>query len=407
MRFRPFAALRPTRELAAEVACPPYDVVDAAQARAIASTSPRSWMRVIRSEVDLPEGTDPYSDAVYARARDNFLALQRQGTLRRENTPAVYLYQQSLGGHTQTGVVATFHAGDYTSDVIKKHERTLKKKEDDRYRHVSTLRANTGPVFLMTPDRPDLDALLRRDGQGPDLFDFTAPDGVRHRAWAAADPAAYTAVFAQIPAAYIADGHHRAASTARVCADFAAANPGHTGEEPYNWFMAVCFPAGQLQILAYNRLVADLNGLTREAFLERVRGLFTVSPAARPKPAGAGRVHLFLGDGWHELSWPSDAGLDPVAALDVSILQNRLLAPVLGIDDPRTNPRIRFTGGFDAIERMEEDVRAGRAAAAFALHPVSVGEVMAVSDAGQIMPPKSTWFEPKLRSGLFVNTLDA
>ena len=405
MRIHPFAALRPTAALAREVSCPPYDVVDGAQATAIAATSPRSWMHVIRSEVDLPAGTDPYSDAVYQKARETFLQFQGNGTLNRDPAPTFYLYQQSLNGHTQTGLVATFHADDYARDIIKKHERTLKKKEDDRYRHVGTLMANTGPVFLMVRDQAEMLALMNRDLQGAALFDFTAPDGVRHAAWAVSDPDAYRRVFEAIPAAYIADGHHRAASTSRVCQDCAARNPNHTGNEPYNWFMAVCFPAGQLQILAYNRVVADLNGHSAEDFLAKVRGIFTVTPAVTAKPSGPGRVNMFINGAWHELSWTRDASLDPVSALDVSILQNRLLAPVLGIDDPRTNPRIRFTGGFDATDRMAAEVASGKAAVAFALHPVSVGEVMAVSDAGQIMPPKSTWFEPKLRSGLFVNTL--
>ncbi|MDD2765646.1 MAG: DUF1015 family protein [Opitutaceae bacterium] len=403
MRIRAFQGLVPLAAHAAEVACVPYDVVDRAEAAALAAGRPRSLLHVDRAEIDLPPDTDPHGDVVYARARENFLRLQHDGVLVREAGPCLYVYQQQMGAHRQRGLVAVCHVGDYDAERIKKHEKTRRDKEDDRTRLIDTLGANTGPVFLTYRDEPAVTALVEAKTREQALHDFTAPDGIRHTVWRIAGGGEWVAAFGRVPQLYIADGHHRAASAARVARLRRERNPRHAGAEDYNWFLCVIFPASELKILPYNRIVPDLNGHALAAFLEKVRAGFDLEENAPPAPAGTGRVSMYLGGQWYGLRCPVDPRADPVARLDVSVLQNRLLAPILGIDDPRTSRRIDFVGGIRGTDELARRVDA-RGGVAFSLYPVTVAQLMDIADAGQIMPPKSTWFEPKLRSGLFIHT---
>jgi len=404
MRIRAFSGLIPRADLAADLASPPYDVLDTAEARQILADQPQSFLRVVRAEATLPEGVGAYSDAVYEQARRNFERLQQDGELVRENTPQIYLYRQIMDGHAQTGLTAVCHADDYAAGLIKKHEKTRPEKEDDRVRLNTALSAHIEPVFLAFDSTPAIDALMQAAAQTAPLFDFTAPDGVRHTLWRMPDAAAVAAAFEAVPHCYIADGHHRSAGAARVGLAKREANPRHTGAEDYNWFPAVLFPQDQLQILAYNRLVADLNGLHPEEFLVRVGHACTLTPSAPPVPARPGQVSMYLGGHWLGLEFRAPAGADPVSRLDVSLLQDNILAPILGIDDPRTSKRIDFVGGIRGTDYLRAQVDAKRAAVAFSMHPVTMRQLMDIADAGQIMPPKSTWFEPKLRSGLFIHT---
>ncbi|MDR2463717.1 MAG: DUF1015 family protein [Verrucomicrobiales bacterium] len=404
MRIRAFQGLRPQPEQAAKVACVPYDVINSAEAAKLAEGNPLSLLHVIRPEIDLPADIDPHSGAVYAKAAGNFKAFQAGGILRRETEPVIFLYRLRMGGHEQTGVTAVFHTDDYNNNLIKKHEKTRKDKEDDRTRITHELSANPEPVFLTYKDSPEIDALVNATVSGAPLYDFIAPDGIQHTVWRVADSDAFVNAFARVPFGYVADGHHRSASAARVGRERRAANRGHTGSEDYNWFLATIFPASQLQVLPYNRVVADLNGLTVSAFLDEVRQRFTVSENAASSPAAPAHVSMYLGGKWFGLGWAPAAGSDPVSRLDVSVLQEKLLAPVLGIDDPRTSQRVDFVGGIRGTEELVKRVDSGAAAVAFSMFPVTVRQLMDIADAGQIMPPKSTWFEPKLRSGLFVHT---
>ena len=406
MRIKPFEAIRPDPKKASQVASFPYDVINTEEARELASGNPASFLHVIKPEIDLPPGVDLYSDEVYAKARENFEKLQRNGDLIRERTPCLYLYRQIMDGHEQTGVVTVCHVEDYEQDVIKKHENTLKKKEDDRARHVAELNANAGPVFLLHKDDQGLDATVNLLKQNAPLYDFTTEDDVQHTVWKVDNPQDLVDAFSRIPVTYVADGHHRSASAARVGLERKRANPAHHGAEEYNWFLAVIFPASQLQILPYNRAVKDLNGRTPEEFLTQVKSLFSVTENASPKPATAKQVSMYLNGIWYGLSWDADDGSDIVGNLDVSVLQRRLLAPVLNIKDPRNSDRIQFVGGIRGPEELACLVDSGACSVAFSMCPTSVEQLMAVADAGKNMPPKSTWFEPKLRSGLFVHSLD-
>lgn len=414
LRIQPFSALRPPAELAADVASVPYDVIDTTEARVLAEGRPRSFLHVVRSEIDLPESTDPYDDAVYAQAKQNLDAFINAGILVRDPQRRFYLYRQIMGSHAQVGLVCCVHVDDYINDVIKKHEKTRKDKEDDRTRHVLTLNANAEPVFLTYHDQAAVTELVDRDTATKPLFDFTTADGVQHTVWAVNDTHAYLAAFRDVDVAYIADGHHRSASAARAGAERRAANPNHTGNEEYNWFLAVLFPASRLQIMAYNRLVKDLNGQTPEQVLSRMEevGILTRCNGEHT-PTQPGAVCFYLQGEWHGLVFDPDTidSSDPIARLDVSLLQSRILEPILGIGDVRTDKRIDFIGGIrghaelahrvDAIDR-----KGGGPAIAFSMFPTTIEQLIAVSDAGMIMPPKSTWFEPKLRSGLFVHELD-
>ncbi len=397
----PFAAVM-AGEHAVQVATLPYDVMNRAEAAAMAAGNPLSFLHVTRSEIDLPEGLGPYDDAVYAQAAKAWRAL-REGTLGQDEVESYYVYSLVRNGLRQTGVVATPTVDDYDRDLIRKHERTRKEKEDDRTRHISTLRAQTGPVFLTYRDSSAINAIVSRAMSGPALFDFTAEDGIRHSGWRvpAADTAGLRQAFAQVPLLYIADGHHRAASASRARASLAAA--GAPGES--DRFLAVIFPAGQLHILPYNRLVLDLNGLTPPAFRAALADIAAVRPVSSGTPNRPGTVCMFLESQWWEMVFAADPTASPLDALDVSILQDRVLQPLLGIDDPRTSHRIDFVGGIRGLGELERRVGQGEAAVAFSMFPTTVAQLMAIADAGQIMPPKSTWFEPKLRDGLFVHEI--
>lgn len=406
MRIQAFRGLTPRPDLAAEVAAVPYDVVDTEEARALAAGRPYDLLHVDRAEIDLPPGTDPYADIVYATAAANLQKLIDGGILQREAAPVLYLYQQQMGSHVQTGIIAACHIDDYGNDIIKKHEKTRKVKEDDRTRLVDSLSAHTGPIFLTYKDQAGIDTRVAAilAGEAP-IFDFTAPDGIAHRVWRVTDAAPFVDAFAAVDFSYVADGHHRSASAWRVGTQRRATNPAHNGTEDYNWFLGVLFPGSQLKILPYNRIVHDLNGHTEESFFAAVRAAgFTVAPTEEKAPAAPGHVQVYLGGKWHALSWDASAITDPVESLDVSVLQNRILGPLLGIDDPRTSERIEFIGGIRGTDELEKRVNAGDAVIAFSMYPTTVAQLMAIADAGQIMPPKSTWFEPKLRSGLVVQT---
>jgi uncharacterized protein (DUF1015 family) len=408
MRLRSFQGLVPAPQHAADVAAVPYDVVNREEAHALAHDKPLNLLHVDRAEIDLPADVDPYSAAVYAQARETFRRLQSEGVLVRESEPSLYLYRQTIGSHSQTGLVGVCHVEDYENNVIKKHEKTRQDKEDDRTRLVDTLSANTGPIFLTYRGHEDIDKIIasHMSSDAP-VDDFTAPDGVRHQVWRlpAEACASLEVLFAtEVPCAYVADGHHRAASAFRVGKQRREANANHTGAEDYNWFLSVLFPGNELRILPYNRAVKDLNGLTKEAFMAKVSEIFEVAPTSDKEPAKPGQCSMYLDGRWYRLQWQAAADASPIDRLDVSILQDRLLKPVLGIDDPRTSKRIDFIGGIRGTAELEKLVDQDGFAVAFSMFPVTIDQLMAISDADQIMPPKSTWFEPKLRSGLFIHT---
>lgn len=405
MKIKPFIALRPPAELADKVASPPYDVVDITEAREWAEDNPLCFLRIVRSELELPDDVSPYDDVVYERAVDNLNAFKEAGYLKTAPAPALYVYRLKQGDHEQCGVVTVSHVDDYDQGRIKRHEKTRKPTEDDRTRHVDQLNANTGPVFLTYRDQPTIDALVAQAMESAPLYDFEARDGVQQTVWEVTDTDAWVKAFGDVPVAYVADGHHRAASAARVARLRREATPDATGDEAFCWFLSVFFPAGQLRVLPYNRCVADLNELDTSAFLKQVRRRFNVEEAESPEPDAPGTVCMYLDRKWYKLTWEAPMKDDPVERLDVSILQERLLAPVLGIDDPRNNPRISFVGGVRGTKALEKKVQQGEAAVAFSMYPVTIDDLMAVADADAIMPPKSTWFEPKLKSGLLLHEL--
>ena len=395
MQIRPFAAVRPNAEDAALVASVPYDVVDTEEAKALAAGNPKSFLHVSRPEIDLPAGTGCSSPEAYAQARKALDGLIADGTLMRDAEPKFYAYRQTMGSHSQTGIVATFDTQDYLAGVLKQHEKTRKDKEDDRTRHIEALSAHTGPAFLTYRDDKAIDLIVADACRREPLYDFVAPDGIGHAVWEIASACVADELverFARIPVAYIADGHHRSAAASR----YAQAH-GFAGES--RWFMAVAYPASQLKILPYNRLVRDLHGLSPYEFMARVSESFTIGAK------GERNCRMYFNGSWIDLSWRLPPGADVVGALDVSYLQDRLLAPVLGIGDPRTDSRISFMGGIRGDEALAAKVDSGECAVAFAMEPVTVEEMMDIADADAIMPPKSTWFEPKLRSGLFVHTI--
>ena len=402
--IRPFRALRPSTETAAEVSSVPYDVVSTEEARQIAGGNPLSFLHVTRSEIDLPPGTDPYSPEVYDRARRNYNELFRLAPMIMDDVESLYFYRLRMGSHSQTGIAGCFPVEEYESDVIKKHERTRRDKEDDRTRHIVELRAQTGIVFLTYRAVETIDALAVGVTAGPPLYDFVAEDGVRHTIWRAGpqDTRALTTAFAGVPSLYIADGHHRAASAARARAELRQS--GVTGD--YDTFIAVAFPDNQVQVLPYNRIVKDLAGQTPERFLSALGEVVTVREGG-PSPARKGEVAMYLDGRWHSLDLASVVPADEsrAASLDVALLQRAVLEDLLKIGDVRSDKRIDFVGGARGTAALEEAVNSGRAAVAFSLYPVSVDDLIAVSDAGGIMPPKSTWFEPKLRDGLLIHTI--
>jgi uncharacterized protein (DUF1015 family) len=404
MRIRSFPALRPQPEKAHLIASLPYDVVKTEEARALAQGNPLSMLHIVRAEIDFEPGMDPHADAVYDRAVENFRKLINEGHLKREDRSCLYVYQQQMGAHTQKGIVALCHIDDYLQNRIKKHEKTRKDKEDDRTRLTGAMSANAGPVFLTYRDLASVDALVNEAVQGKALYDFVAHDGIRHTAWKVDAPEAIVKAFASVNAFYVADGHHRSASAARVGLERRAANPNHTGDEDYNWFLSVLFPASQLKILPYNRVVQHLNGHSPEAFLAAVQSTMQVSPCSGDQPAATGDCRMYLNGQWYQLSLDGQSQPDPVERLDVSRLQSLVLGPLLGVEDPRTASHIEFVGGIRGTAYLKDAVDRGEGAVAFSLYPVTIDQLMDIADADAIMPPKSTWFEPKLRSGLFIHT---
>lgn len=425
MLIKPFAAIRPREDVAAQVAALPYDVYDRTEARRAVEGKPLSFLNIDRPETQFAPAADMYAPEVYAKARELFDARVEDGTFVRDEAPCFYLYELEMDGRVQTGIVACCLIDDYLNGTIKKHENTLEAKERDRINHIDALDAQTGPIFLAYRDNAQVAQLVEQARSQEPLYDFVADDGVAHRAWrigAPADVKALAQAFAGVPAAYVADGHHRTASAVKVGLARRAEHPDYDGSEEFNYFLSVLFPASELAILPYNRVVHDLNGLTVEEFLARVQDAFEVlHKQSQPlEPVDKGAVGMYVDGEWYGLGVLSHLENDgPVAGLDVAILQERVLGPVLGIDDPRTDPRVEFVGGIRGLHALEHRVmladesarEAGTLkergpAVAFAMFPTSIDELMAVADADRLMPPKSTWFEPKLRSGLFIHRLD-
>jgi len=388
----PFAALRPTPKAAASVASVPYDVVSTDEARALASGNSLSFLHVSRPEIDMRAGADPHSDAAYQQAATAFAALKSEAPLVVEEVPSFYVYRLKMGNHVQSGIAACFSIDEYDRDLIKKHEKTRPDKEDDRTRHMLAIGAQTGPVFLTYRASKDVDAIARRVAAGEPLFDLVAPDGVHHQIWQvpAGENQAIVDAFAKVEALYIADGHHRAASAARARRSLASKGSGE-----HDRVLAVAFPDDQMQVLPYNRVVKDLNGMTPEGFLKALEQKVPLRKGISPMPMQKGEVEMYLSGEWHTLHLKTAAD-----SLDVDVLETAILQPVLGITDVRTDKRIDFVGGIRGTQELERLVNSGAAAVAFSMYPVSVKDLMRVSDAGGIMPPKSTWFEPKLRDGL-------
>jgi len=409
-KVRPFKAVRPTPELASKVAALPYDVMSSDEARRMVVGNPYSFLHIDKAEIDLPLGTDLYAPVVYETARNTLYRMIDEGTFKEEAKPCYYVYRQIMNGRAQTGIVGCASIDDYMNNIIKKHELTRADKEEDRCRHVDICDANTGPIFLTYKARPDLNAVMAKYMQGAPEYDFTS-DGVRQTVWVIdgeEDIAAVTAAFEQTPCLYIADGHHRSASAVRVGKKRREQNPGYDGTEEFNFFLSVLFPDEQLYIMDYNRVVADLCGDSEEQFMAKVSEKFDITEIARPAKSIEGKhtFGMYLGGKWYLLTAKDGTfdAADAVEALDVSILQKNLLSPILGIGDPRTDKRIDFIGGIRGIGELERRVNEGMAVA-FAMCPTSIDELMDIADAGRIMPPKSTWFEPKLLSGLFIHKL--
>ncbi len=410
--IKAFPGLRPVSGRAAEVAAPPYDVVSAEEARALVKGRPWSFLHISRPEVDLPRGTDPYAPEVYTKAAENLQGMRDEGILVQDAQPCFYAYRLTMGTHVQTGLVAAASVEAYDRDRIKKHEFTRPVKEDDRVRQIEALNAQTGPVFLVYRSHAEVNDILAGVAKGAPTVDITADDEVRHELWVINDAdliGTLIRAFEGMEALYVADGHHRSAAASRVAAKRRAANPNHTGEEEYNYFLSVIFPHDQMQILDYNRVIRDLNGLDASEFLERLQDRFELTPADQPvKPGQAGEFGMYLDHKWYRLRLhpdriPTD---DPVRRLDVSLLADNLIEPLLGISDPRRDDRIDFIGGIRGLGELERRVNSGEMRIAFALYPTGMEELMAVADAGEVMPPKSTWFEPKLADGLVSHLLD-
>jgi uncharacterized protein (DUF1015 family) len=409
--IKPFRGLRPVAGRENDVVAPPYDVMNRAEAKQMAEGRPWSFLHISRPEIDLPDETDPYDASVYAKGRENLDHMVTEGLLARDLVPCYYAYRLTMGEHVQTGIVATASVEAYDNDRIKKHEFTRPVKEDDRVRQVDTLNAQTGPVFLVYKADQTIDGILAEVSKGVPAIDVTARDGVRHELWVIDDKdkiGILSAAFDAMDAIYVADGHHRSAAGSRVGNARKAANPEHTGEENYNHFLSVIFPHDQMQILDYNRVVRDLNGLSAEQLLARIAEKFDFEAVAQAaKPVAPATFGMYLGGQWYRLQLREELiPDDPVASLDVSLLADNLIEPILGISDPRRDERIDFVGGIRGMGELEKRVDSGDWAVAFALFPTSMEALMAVADAGEVMPPKSTWFEPKLADGLVSHVLD-
>ncbi|MCV6638726.1 DUF1015 family protein [Candidatus Albibeggiatoa sp. nov. NOAA] len=408
--IRPFAGLRPLPERAAEVTAPPYDVLNTQEAREQVEGRPWSFLHISKPEIDLAPDISPYDPAVYAKGAENLQHQVNEGVLKQDPQPYYYLYRLIMGSHQQVGLVAAASVPDYDTNRIRKHEFTRPDKEDDRVRQIDALNAQTGPVFLTYKHHPDIDALVAELTQAEPSVDVTAQDGVQHSLWVV-DNAEHietiTQTFDAMDNLYIADGHHRSAAASRVAAKRQAENPNHTGDEAYNYFLTVIFPDNQMQILDYNRVVTDLNGLSAAEFLEQVGQCFNVEKVdSAYKPQQAAEFGMYLENQWYKLSIAADSiPNDPVKSLDVSLLADNLIAPILNITDPRRDKRIDFVGGIRGLQELEKRVNSGEMKVAFALFATSLEALMAVADADQVMPPKSTWFEPKLADGLVSHVL--
>ena len=408
IKIFPFRAIMPPPSLAGQIACEPYDVISTEEARERASGNPLSFLHVVRSEIDLPVDTDPYAQSVYDTAAANLERLIRDGHLIEQPQPGMYIYRQTFEGREQYGIVGTCDAEQYRQDLIKKHEKTRPDKEDDRTRHMTVSSAHAEPVFLTFRDTDELNRLIKSDSAGAPLIDFVAVDKVCHSIWPVADPTKYTQAFGKVPALYIADGHHRTAGGERAAAERQAKNPRHTGNEEYNRILSVVFPSSQLKILAYNRVVKDLNGLTGDALISKLSQIGQIAETKNPVPDRPGTICIYVAGKWFSFSFPSSSidTSDPINSLDVSLLQSKILEPILGVGDPRTDKRIGFVGGIRGTAELQRLVDSGQMGVAFSMFPTSIEQLLNVSDAGKIMPPKSTWFEPKLRSGLFVHRFE-
>lgn len=410
---KPFRGLRPKQEYAEKVASPPYDVLNSEEAKDLAGDKPYSFLHVVKPEIDLPEDISIYDKRVYEKGAENLQKLMEDEIMIKEDQPCFYIYKQIMGDHEQVGLVAGASVEEYEKDLIKKHEKTRKVKEDDRTNHVNHLNANTGPVFLTYHARKAIDTLMNQIMEKSDpVYDFTSNDGIHHIFWVVSDDKDIKSIeseFAKLGCLYVADGHHRSASAARVKEMRQKKNSDHTGDEEYNYFLTVIFPHNQMYIMDYNRVVKDLNGNSKEEFLIKVEEKFEVEfQPKKVNPADKHTFGMYLDGDWYKLTSKADTynETDPVGKLDVSILQENLLTPILGIGDPRKDERIDFVGGIRGLKELERLVDSGKFAVAFAMHPTSIEELMAIADANLMMPPKSTWFEPKLRSGLIVHTLD-
>ena len=412
-KVKPFKGIRPPREIVTEVASRPYDVLNSEEARAEADGNPKSLYHIIKPEIDFPVGTDEHDPCVYERARQNFDAFQTNGWLVQDKKDHYYIYAQTMDGRTQYGFVVAANVDDYMSGRIKKHELTRRDKEEDRMKHVRVNNANVEPVFFAFPDNPVLEEIIKKVTATPAEYDFTAPDGFGHHFWVIDDDdtiAAITEAFAQMPSLYIADGHHRSAAAALVGHEKALANPNHRGDEEYNYFLAVAFPASHLRIIDYNRVVRDLNGLSAAEFLEKLEKSFVVEDKGTEiyHPEALHTFALYLEGRWYKLiARPGTYNdNDPIGVLDVTISSDYILRDIIGITDLRSDKRIDFVGGIRGLEELKRRVDSGEMAFALALYPVSMKQLMDIADSGNIMPPKTTWFEPKLRSGLVVHSLE-
>ncbi|MCI8270592.1 MAG: DUF1015 domain-containing protein [Lachnospiraceae bacterium] len=414
--IRPFRCIRPNKEVASKVAALPYDVYNRQEAKKEVQKNPMSFLAADRAETQFPDDVDLHDPKVYAKAKELLEQWQKEGILLSDEAECYYVYELTMNGRSQTGIVACAAVDDYVNGVIKKHENTREDKEQDRICHVDVTDAHTGPIFLAYRSDEALNRMVAEVCSQEALYDFTAEDGIRHRVWKIAEDLTgqIQERFCQMAAIYIADGHHRAASAVKVGLKRRAEKPGYTGEEPFNYFLSVLFPDDQLMIMPYNRVVKDLNGKTVQEFLAEVSKKFAVRSLTRTAKVGAAdiwpvkrhQIGMYLAGQWYELElFPEYLTEDPVKGLDVSLLQDNLLAPVLGIGDPRTDSRIQFVGGIRGLEELERLVDGGEGAVAFAMYPTSIQELFSVADAGLLMPPKSTWFEPKLRSGLFIHKL--
>ena len=410
--IRSFAAFRPARGLEGKIAALPYDVYSRQEAKQVVTDNPLSFLAIDRAETQFPDSVGTYDDCVYEMAKRKLEEAIEKGYFIQDAVPCYYLYEQTMDGNVQTGIVACASIDDYLSGVIKKHENTRVDKEIDRIRHVDTCNAQTGPIFLCYRNDPVLDRLMQECRTRVPEYDFMTREGVRNRVWVISDPSEVETIrsaFSGIGQIYIADGHHRCASAVKVGLKRREENPGFTGEEEFNYFLSVLFPADQLRVMDYNRAVKDLNGMTPEQFLDELRGIFEIQcEGTEPvRPRRKGEFGLFLCDGnWYRLSLlDPPRSEDPVDLLDVSVLQDRVLGPLLGIEDPKEDPRISFIGGIRGLTELQQRVESGAYKAAFSMYPTSMDELFEVADAGKLMPPKSTWFEPKLLSGLFIHRL--